>query len=109
MRKSTLRELARSRDFISGIYNYCDRWCERCPLTARCLVYASEQADDVSSDPEVHDINSAKFWSRLESIFQEAHEMIREMAEEAGLALQEVETKPPLAPPHTSQKPPPEP
>src|SRR5260370_21851700 len=93
MRKSALREIARRRDFISGIYNYCDRWCERCPLTARCLVYATEQADDVSSDPEVHDINSAKFWSRLESIFQEAHEMIRELSEESGLDLETAETE----------------
>jgi hypothetical protein len=85
MRKSALRELAGSHDFISGIYNYCDRWCERCPLTTRCLVYATEQADEVSVDPESHDINSAKFWSRMESIFQEAHDMILELAEEAGL------------------------
>jgi hypothetical protein len=93
MRKSALRELAESREFISGIYNYCDRWCERCPFTARCLVYATEKADDVSADPEVHDINSAKFWDRLESVFQEAHEMIREWAEEAGLDLETVETE----------------
>src|ERR1700681_1362058 len=91
MRKSALREIARRRDFISGIYNYCDRWCERCPFTARCLVYATEQADDVSADPEVHDINSAKFWSRMESIFHEAHEMILELAEEAGLDREELE------------------
>lgn len=90
MRKTELRELARNPDFISGIYNYCDRWCERCPFTARCLVYASENADDVSADPEVHDINNAKFWSRLESIFQEAHEMILEWAEDAGLDLDEL-------------------
>lgn len=93
MRKSALRELARRRDFISGIYNYCDRWCERCPLTARCLVYTTEQADDASADPEVHDINSAKFWSRLESIFQEAHEMIMELAEEAGMDREEFEAE----------------
>src|SRR5260221_7621280 len=93
MRKSALRELARRRDFISGIYNYCDRWCERCPLTARCLVYATEQADDVSADPESHDINSAKFWGRMESIFQEAHEMILELAEEAGLDREELEAE----------------
>jgi len=85
MRKTELRELARRGDFIPGIYNYCDRWCERCPLTARCLVYATETADETSGDPEVHDINSAKFWSRLESMFQEAQEMILEWAEEAGL------------------------
>jgi hypothetical protein len=93
MRKTELRELARSRDFITGIYNYCDRWCERCPLTARCLVYASENADDASADPEVHDINNAKFWNRLESIFQEAHEMILEWAEEAGIDLEEIDAE----------------
>jgi hypothetical protein len=93
MRKSELRELVRSGEFITGIYNYCDRWCERCPFTARCLVYATEKADDASSDPEVHDINSAKFWGRLESVFQEAHEMILEWAEEAGLDLETVETE----------------
>ena len=27
--------------FIVGIYNYCDRWCERCALTNRCRVFAS--------------------------------------------------------------------
>jgi hypothetical protein len=27
--------------FISGIYNYCDRWCERCEFTTRCLTYTS--------------------------------------------------------------------
>ena len=29
--------------FIVGIYNYCDRWCERCPLTSRCRVFVEEQ------------------------------------------------------------------
>jgi hypothetical protein len=24
---------------IPGIYNYCDRWCERCAFTAQCRVY----------------------------------------------------------------------
>ena len=26
--------------FIVGIFNYCDRWCERCPLTNRCRLFA---------------------------------------------------------------------
>ena len=25
--------------FVPGIYNYCDRWCERCPLQLRCMSY----------------------------------------------------------------------
>jgi hypothetical protein len=93
MDKRALRELAGNRDFISGIYNYCDRWCERCPFTTRCLVYATEKAADVSDDPEVHDINNAKFWSRLESIFQETHEMILEWAQEAGIDLETLEAE----------------
>jgi hypothetical protein len=28
--------------FIPSIHNYCDRWCERCPFTSRCRVYAME-------------------------------------------------------------------
>lgn len=93
MDKSELRELASNRDFISGIYNYCDRWCERCPFTSRCLVYATEKAADVSDDPEVHDINNAKFWSRLESIFRETHEMILEWAQEAGVDLETLQAE----------------
>jgi hypothetical protein len=26
---------------IGNIYNYCDRWCEKCPLTGSCSLYAS--------------------------------------------------------------------
>src|SRR5882672_2135434 len=75
-------ELAGERDFISGIYNYCDRWCEKCPFTARCRVYATEAADGDLDDPEVHDINNEKFWRKLESIFREAHEKIAAWAAE---------------------------
>lgn len=26
--------------FIISVFNYCDRWCERCPFTGRCRVFA---------------------------------------------------------------------
>jgi hypothetical protein len=35
--------LARTPGFIPLVYNYCDMWCERCPITGRCLLFASEQ------------------------------------------------------------------
>ena len=40
-------EVYRARDpkLIPGIYNYCDRWCERCPFTSRCMVYAMGEED----------------------------------------------------------------
>lgn len=34
-------------DFISS---YCDRWCERCPLTARCSAFAVEAAIGMCDD-----------------------------------------------------------
>jgi hypothetical protein len=27
--------------FITGIHDYCDRWCGRCPLTTRCRLFAT--------------------------------------------------------------------
>ncbi len=33
MDKEQLKKLAKDPKFISGIYNYCDRWCERCAFT----------------------------------------------------------------------------
>jgi hypothetical protein len=37
--------------YIVGIYNYCDRWCETCPFTARCRVFATTGELDAGDDP----------------------------------------------------------
>jgi len=92
MRIEDLTELAKNPNFISGIYNYCDRWCERCPMASRCLLYAQEQ-DDADDSPETRDINNEAFWKKLASIFQETRELITKWAEEAGLDLSEVDEK----------------
>ena len=34
-------------EFIPGIYNYCDTWCERCLLTARCHSFQIKQEEPV--------------------------------------------------------------
>ena len=31
-----------NKNFISGIYNYCDRWCEKCFYTDKCFLYRQE-------------------------------------------------------------------
>ncbi len=85
MRRRTLTELANNPDLISGIYNYCDRWCERCPLTSRCLVYATEQEDN--DLPQSHDVRNEAFWRKLNAIFQETRELIVTWAQEAGINL----------------------
>jgi len=90
MRVTDLTELAKNPNFISGIYNYCDRWCERCPMTSRCLLYAQEQEDQDDS-PESRDITNEAFWNKLASIFQETRELITSWAEENGVDLTAVD------------------
>ena len=90
MNNRTLTELASNPDLISGIYNYCDRWCERCPFTSRCLLYATEQ-EDLDDSPESRDIQNAAFWEKLSKIFRETREMVTEWAQEAGIDLTQVD------------------
>lgn len=92
MKKADLIELAQNPDFISGIYNYCDRWCERCQFTSRCFLYATEQADADLADPEMRDISNEKFWRKMHNIFAETAELITEWAAEAGIDLDAVDS-----------------
>lgn len=65
--------------FIPEIHNYCDRWCERCPFTARCRVFAMEQElPDDSADIETVVQN-------LTTILAEAKQMVIEKADELGI------------------------
>ena len=43
MDKDKLIEMAKNPDLIPGIYNYCDRWCERCAFTSHCLTFLTEE------------------------------------------------------------------
>jgi hypothetical protein len=88
--RQTLIDLADNPNFISGIYNYCDRWCERCPFSSRCMVYASEKEDD-DGDPAARDITNEAFWRKLASIFEETKQMMADWAEEAGIDLSQVD------------------
>lgn len=78
-----LSKLAKDPKFISGIYDYCDRWCERCILSARCLLFEGMKIDE--NNPALNDISNKAFWDHLHSIFQETIEMINEMAKKEGI------------------------
>ena len=97
MRSDELLELAGNENFISGIYNYCDRWCERCSFTSRCFLYATEQADPDLDDPEVRDITNEKFWRKLQSIFRSTAELIAEWAAETGVDLNSIDVSAEMA------------
>jgi hypothetical protein len=91
MNQEDLKELATNPDFISGIYNYCDRWCERCAFSSRCFVYAAETVDADLDAPNLRDLNNAKFWRKLETIFKDAKELIKQCAADAGIDLDAID------------------
>jgi len=91
MRDNNLKKLAGDPNLISGIYNYCDRWCERCAFTSRCLLYATEQADPQADDPELRDVSNEEFWQKLRNIFRDTAEMIAEWAAEEGVDLDSID------------------
>ena len=80
-----LKKLTENPDFIPGIYNYCDRWCERCQFTSRCMNFAlSEEHFD---DPDSHDVKNEAFWRKLGEVFQLTRQMIEESAAKWGIDL----------------------
>lgn len=71
-----------TENFIAGIHNYCDRWCERCQFTGRCRVFAMEQE---SPDVDDDDLGSEALVRKLKGIFAETKQMLIEKAEELGI------------------------
>lgn len=37
--------------FIVGVFNYCDGWCQACPFTSRCRVFADIAEMEAAHDP----------------------------------------------------------
>lgn len=91
MDKERLKKLAEDPRFIQSIYNYCDRWCERCPFTARCLNFALDEEE--FDHLETQDLDNEAFWKKLSETFQMTLELLEETAEEQGIDLDSIDTK----------------
>jgi hypothetical protein len=91
MKRQRLEELARNPNNVPGIYNYCDRWCERCAHTARCLNFHMQQEDERDLPPEARDINNAEFWKRIMESFIQLNAMLREDLERKGIVITDEE------------------
>lgn len=74
-------------NFLPGIYNYCDRWCERCSFTDECMNYATfleleqEEPDEIAP--------SEKTSVLINNIFNDVLSFLKEEAEKAGVDLNE--------------------
>jgi len=80
-------------DFIEGIYNYCDSWCERCAFTNRCMNYAMRKNEQNTTTE-----------SQLSEVFKQTTEIIKQLIQEKGLdweeMMKEVEAETPVIDPH---------
>lgn len=74
--------------YISGIYNYCDRWCERCPMRFRCFLYAKEQkrvAKHKAKGEDPHDWNVVM--QDIKEDFAETKKLLDKKAKELEIDL----------------------
>ncbi len=69
-------ELARDPNHIPGVYNYCDRWCERCDKQEKCLVFAVKQEQGDSGEDLFESVGTG---------LDIARNLLTEAMEESGL------------------------
>ena len=69
-------------DYIPGIYNYCNRWCERCLYTNRCMTFEMEKEIKLEIEKEKRREKSMEenkdFWDQVNKTIEEAAELIDE-------------------------------
>ena len=70
------------RDYIPGIYNYCDRWCERCIYTDRCMNFATDKLIRKEIEENTRREKSMKenkdFWDQVNNTIKDAADLIDE-------------------------------
>lgn len=91
MKKKGIRgmidKLNEPNNFISGIYNYCDGWCERCSYIDRCLNYSSLDEYDFNNEDDEGTLDNTL--DSVFEIFSDISAFLKEEAEKSGIDLNE--------------------
>ena len=84
-------EMAKSGKFEPGIYNFCDRWCEKCKDTDKCFLFAQEEQRKTRkvSNGKIND-DEEIFWDEIKHSFELTRRLIERGLREEGLDPQEV-------------------
>ena len=78
--------MKKQSQYIDGIYNYCDRWCERCIFTSRCRNFEGTR----SLSPEEQDINNKAFWNKIGKNFEDTVKLLHKAAKKYGIDLNNI-------------------
>lgn len=74
--------------FEPGIFNYCDRWCEKCNKTDRCRLFYMEEKNKKRVKKMGIDPDSAEGeLARIKISLSDASKKIKRLAEERGVNL----------------------
>ena len=79
--------------FIPGIYNYCDRWCERCDQRLHCMSFVMgkkiEERGGFHFDREASREGDS-IWTRLKEVFESTYDVLQELAHERGMEVEDI-------------------
>lgn len=75
--------------YIAGIYNYCDRWCERCAFCSRCM--NCTLVEEEFGDLKASDLDNEAFWKKLTDVLQNTYDMLKEIANAEGIDLDAID------------------
>jgi hypothetical protein len=81
--KDRMHELARKKGYIDSIFNYCDRWCERCAFTSKCRNYEFGKDAPAPDGPEL--------WEYLDNVLKAAMLMLDEMMKKMVIDPREID------------------
>lgn len=87
MNKDLLFALIQNPYLISGIYNYCDGWCEKCSFTSNCLNYKMMEEGVPDLDSSNSEASSAM--GNLDEMFQLSMELLKQAAKDLGMEMPE--------------------
>ena len=89
--KDRFIELSHQNGYIDSIFNYCDRWCEKCAFTSKCRNYAFSE-----NDP---DADSSELFEYLGNMFKATMLMLDEMMVKMGIDPKEIKEIKEIEPP----------
>ena len=97
--------MPRKTKFISGIYNYCDRWCERCAHTADCRLYYDEQRSRQRHKRKGEDPDDMEnVLQEVSRSFKKVARLLARDAKKHGLDLDEIKREAANIDPHPHER-----
>ena len=81
--KSRMKEITLQDRYNDIIFNYCDRWCEKCPFTSKCLNFALSVGDTPLDDKEG--------WKYLKNVVDATCLMLDDLLELNGFDVTRIE------------------